>query len=374
MLLGCATGILPVRPRASCPVSHFGTDEFGESDARLEAWGTHGQDARGTVPVEFRDMKVLVADKFEKSGLDGLAALGCEVLSEPDLKDEALNARLKETMAPVLIVRSTKVTREMIDDSGLKLIIRAGAGYNTIDVVAATANGVTVSNCPGKNAQAVAELAMGLMIAIDRRIADNVAELRAGRWNKKEFSKSKGLWDSTIGLIGLGHIGHDMIHRARAFGMKVEAYSPHTRPSEAQQMGIELAPTITELARMCDVISIHCALNDATRGLCDEAFFAAMKPGAILINTSRAEVIDQAAMLKAIEEKGIRVGLDVFEGEPTEGTGSYDGPLRNNPNVYCTHHIGASTDQAQEAVASETVRIVREYMEGNPPPNAVNQV
>lgn len=317
-------------------------------------------------------MKVLVADKFEKSGLDGLAALGCEVLSEPDLKDEALEARVKESGAPILIVRSTKVTRAMIEGSGLKLIIRAGAGYNTIDVVAAKEHGVKVCNCPGKNAQAVAELALGLIIALDRRIADNVAELRAGRWNKKEFSKARGLWGCTIGLIGLGHIGHDMIHRSRAFGMKVEAFSPHTTPDEAQQMAIELAPSVEELARLSDVISIHCALNDATRGMLGESFFAAVKPGTIFVNTSRAEVVDQEALLRAIEEKGVKAGLDVFYGEPTEGTGTYDGPLRNHPNVYCTHHIGASTDQAQEAVAAETVRIVSEFLQGNPPPNAVN--
>src|SRR6187200_2339536 len=138
-------------------------------------------------------MKVLVADKFEQSGLDGLAAAGCEVLYEPDLKDDALVRRVAETHAEVLVVRGTKVPAAAIAGSSLALIVRAGAGYNTIDVAAASAAGVYVANCPGKNAIAVAELAMGLIVALDRRIADNVADLRAGRWNKKEYSQAQGL-------------------------------------------------------------------------------------------------------------------------------------------------------------------------------------
>lgn len=317
-------------------------------------------------------MKVLVADKFEKSGLDGLAALGCEVLSEPDLKDDTLTARLAESEAPVLIVRSTKVTRAMIEGSALKLIIRAGAGYNTIDVAAASDKGVKVCNCPGKNAQAVSELAMGLIVALDRRIADNVSELRAGKWNKKEYSKARGLWGSTLGLIGLGNIGLDMIQKAKAFGMNVVAFSSHATAEDAAKLGITLADNVVDLARQSDVISVHSALSDKTRGLCGAEFFEAVKPGTIFVNTSRAEVVDQAALLEAVEEKGVRAGLDVFDGEPVEGTAPYEGALKDCPGVYCTHHIGASTDQAQEAVAAETVRIVKEFKDGNTPPNAVN--
>lgn len=316
-------------------------------------------------------MKVLVADKFEKSGLEGLAGLGCDVLSEPDLKDESLEARIKESGAPVLIVRSTKVTRSMIEGSGLKVIIRAGAGYNTIDVAAATENGVTVCNCPGKNAQAVAELALGLIIALDRRIADNVNDLRQGKWNKKEYSKARGLHGSTLGLVGLGNIGRAMIAPAQAMGMSVVAFSRHTDEEVARALGIRLV-SLEELATQSDVISVHCSLSSETRGQLNEAFFAALKPGTIFVNTSRAEVVDQAALLRAVNEKGVRAGLDVFDGEPAEGQAPYEGPLKDAAGVYCTHHIGASTDQAQEAVAAETVRIVAEFKAGNPPPNAVN--
>src|SRR5579862_819155 len=317
-------------------------------------------------------MKVLVADKFEKSGLEGLKALGCEVLNEPDLKDETLAVRLAESGATVLIVRSTKVTRDMLEGSNLSLVVRAGAGYNTIDVAAASERGILVTNCPGKNSLAVAELAFGLLIACDRHIADNVIQLREGKWNKKGFSKAAGLYGRTLGLIGMGNIGQEMVNRAKAFGMHVIAHSRWMTPEVAAAMGIVHAATLGELAARSDFVSVHISLTPQTRGSIGKAFFAKMKPGAVFVNTSRAEVVDQAALEAAISEKGIMAGLDVFEGEPAGGEGTYDGSLRTNPGVYATHHIGASTDQAQEAVADETVRIVREYKLTGIAPNVVN--
>src|SRR6188474_1508510 len=139
-------------------------------------------------------MKVLIADKFEQSGRDGLQALGCEIAYQPDLKDDALVEAMRKEAPDVLVVRGTKVTEPMLDAGPLKLVVRAGAGYNTIDVAAASKRGIYVSNCPGKNAIAVAELAIGLMLALDRRIADNVIQLRAGKWNKGEFSKARGIF------------------------------------------------------------------------------------------------------------------------------------------------------------------------------------
>jgi len=317
-------------------------------------------------------MKILVADKFEKSGLDGLTGIGAEVLYEPDLKDEALASRLAESEAGILVVRSTKVTEPMIVSSKLSVIVRAGAGYNTIDVNAASQQGVLVTNCPGKNSQAVAELAFGLIIACDRHIPDNVSQLREGKWNKKKFSVSRGLYGRTLGLIGMGKISQEMIPRARAFGMNVIAFSRWMTPDIAAALGIGRASTPEDLARMSDAISVHVSLTPETRGLIGASFIEEMKPGAIFVNTSRAEVVDQAALLSGVREKGIIAGLDVFEGEPTGGEGTYDGELRSAENVYCTHHIGASTDQAQEAIAAETVRIVREYKLTGTVPNVVN--
>src|SRR5919108_1688066 len=142
-------------------------------------------------------MRVLVADKFEQSGLDGLKAAGCDVVYQPDLKDDALATAIRDTKADVLVVRGTNVTAPMLESGSLALVVRAGAGYNTIDVATASKRGIYVSNCPGKNAIAVAELAFALILALDRRVADNVAELRAGAWNKKEYSKAKGLFGRT---------------------------------------------------------------------------------------------------------------------------------------------------------------------------------
>lgn len=317
-------------------------------------------------------MKVLVADKFEKSGLEGLAKLGVEVINQPELSGDALGQRLQETEADILVVRSTKVTAAMIEAGKLAVIIRAGAGINTIDVDAASRRGVLVTNCPGKNSQAVAELAFGLIVACDRRIPDNVIDLRKGVWNKKEYSKARGLAGRTLGLLGTGKIAQEMIPKAKAFGMNVVAYSRWMTPDTAASMGIGRAANVHELALLSDVVSVHVALTSETRGLVGAEFFASMKPNSIFINTSRGEVVDQDALLKALEEKNLMAGLDVFAGEPEGGEGTYDGALRDNPRVYCTHHIGASTEQAQEAIAAEVVRIVREFKNTGTVPNVVN--
>src|ERR687886_494837 len=200
-------------------------------------------------------MRVLIADKFEQSGRDGLDAAGCEFSYQPDVKDEGLVEAIRSYAPDVLVVRSTKVTEPMLDAGALKLIVRAGAGYNTIDVAAASRRGVYVSNCPGKNSVAVAELAFALILALDRRIADNVIQLRAGQWNKKEFSKARGLYGRTLGLIGTGQIGREMIARAHAFGMPVVAWSRSLTPERAEELGVEFRDSPVEVARDADVVS-----------------------------------------------------------------------------------------------------------------------
>ncbi|MDQ2970521.1 MAG: NAD(P)-binding domain-containing protein [Acidobacteriota bacterium] len=317
-------------------------------------------------------MRVLVADKFEKSGLDGLAAAGCEVLFEPDASEDALTDRIAASSAEVLVVRSTKVTRAMLEAGRLSLVVRAGAGYNTIDVDAASERGISVANCPGKNSVAVAELAFALILALDRRVAENVADLRRGVWNKKEYGRAKGLFGRKLGLLGMGGIGREMVPRARAFGMPVAAWSRSLTPEGAAALAVERRDSPRDVARDADVVSVHVALKPETRGLIGQDFFAAMRPGAFFINTSRAEVVDQAALERAVRQKGLRAGLDVFAGEPPGGAGAVDDPIFQLPGVIGTHHIGASTDQAQEAIAAETVRIVREYSKNGRAPNVVN--
>ncbi|HEX8140543.1 MAG TPA: NAD(P)-dependent oxidoreductase [Pyrinomonadaceae bacterium] len=317
-------------------------------------------------------MHVLIADKFEQSGLDGLRVIGCEVSYEPDLKDESLVEAIGAKGPDVLVVRSTKVTAAMLEAGALKLVVRAGAGYNTIDVAAASRLGIYVSNCPGKNSIAVAELAFALLLALDRRIADNVISLREGRWNKKEFSKARGLYGRTLGLIGVGQIGQEMIPRARAFGMRVVAWSRSLTQARAEALGVERKESPQEVARDADVVSVHLALKPETRSLIGADVFNSMREGAYFINTSRGEVVDQPALLHAIRTRGIRAGLDVYADEPASATGEFTDGIAREPNLYGTHHIGASTDQAQEAIAAETVRIIQSFKETGQVPNVVN--
>jgi D-3-phosphoglycerate dehydrogenase len=317
-------------------------------------------------------MRILIADKFPDSGQADLKQAGLEVVYDPDAKDDSLTEAIKSTGADVLVVRSTKVTAEMLEAGRLSLVIRAGAGYNTIDVKTASARGIYVTNCPGKNSIAVAELAFGLLLALDRRIPDAALDLKQGRWNKKEYSKARGIFGRTLGLIGVGKIGREMITRAKAFGMPVVAWSRSLTLERAESLGIEMKQSPLEVASSADLVSVHVAMNNDTRNLIDDKFFGAMRPGSYFINTSRAEVVDQSALANAVKEKGLRVGLDVFAGEPSGGVGAVEDDIFKLDGVIGTHHIGASTDQAQQAIADETVRIIREYKETGRAPNVVN--
>jgi D-3-phosphoglycerate dehydrogenase / 2-oxoglutarate reductase len=318
-------------------------------------------------------MKILVADKFEASGLAGLRETGSEVLYEPDLKDDALGARLGETSADVLIVRSTKVTAAILEAArGLSLVVRAGAGVNTIDLKSASLRGVFVANCPGKNSIAVAELALGLILSLDRRIPENVQRLHAGQWDKKEFSKARGLFGRTIGIAGMGSIGREVARRARAFGLRPLAWSRSLTTEKAEELGVERADSVFDLAERSDIVTVHLAAAAETKGLFGREFFARMRKGAMFVNTARADLVDADALRDAIGQKEIRVALDVYPKEPSVGQGPIDDPLALDERVVGTHHIGASTDQAQEAIAAETVRIVREYLETGKVENVVN--
>jgi D-3-phosphoglycerate dehydrogenase len=321
-------------------------------------------------------MKVLVADTFERSGIDGLIAAGCEVVYQPELTGDQLAAAIRDTHADVLVVRGTPVTAAMLDAGGLSLIVRAGAGYNTIDVAAASRRGIYVSNCPGKNAIAVAELTFALILALDRRVPENVVELRAGRWNKKEFSNARGLFGRTLGLLGYGSIGQEVARRAVAFGMPVLVWSRrlaerHPAPGESG-VAIRTAASPGEVAEQADVLSVHLSLTPETRGIVNATLLQRLKAGSFVINTARSDLIDSAALEQAVRERGIRVGLDVFADEPSSTIAEFRTPLASLPNVYGTHHIGASTEQAQEAIAAETVRVIASYKNSGRVPNVVN--
>ena len=316
-------------------------------------------------------VKTLIADKFSEGHIARLNQLGCEVTYQPTAKAEEL-PRLIGT-SKILVVRGKQVTAETLQAaSQLALVLRAGAGVNTIDVKTASARGVFVSNCPGKNSIAVAELVFALLLAIDRRIPENAAALRAHKWNKKGFSKADGVFGKTLGVIGTGQIGREVISRARAFGLRVIAWSRSLTPERAEQLGVERCDNMDDVFRRSDIVTLHLALKPDTRKLVNAARLALLKPNAILINTARGEVVDQAALRTALQGGKLRVGLDVFDPEPAEAVADFNDPIFDLPNLWGTHHIGASTEQAQEAIADEAIRIIQTFVRTGVVLNCVN--
>lgn len=311
-------------------------------------------------------MRILVADKFPDSGLEHLAAQGHDVAFQPDMTGDDLSTALKDV--DVLVVRSTPVPAAAIDAANeLSLIVRAGAGTNTIDTRAAAARAIYVSNVPGRNAIAVAELTVGLILSIDRRIPDNVIDLRAQTWNKRGYSKGLGLLGRSLGIVGLGAIGLAVAARAAAFGLHLHAVDK-PRDSAVQnrmaELGFTLHTDLAGLAGSVDIISFHLPATAETTHIVNAEFLTALKPGSVLINTSRADVVDEKALLAAIDEKDLWVGMDVFADEPPSGTGQITSSLAGHPRVVGTHHIGASTAQAQAAVAAGVLEVIDAFGSG----------
>jgi D-3-phosphoglycerate dehydrogenase len=312
-------------------------------------------------------VRILFADKLPEQTLHDLGAHGHECAMEPGLTADDLAQRI--VGYDVLVVRSTKVPRPVFEAADrLVLVIRAGAGTNTIDTDSAAERGVFVSNVPGRNAAAVAELTMGLLLAVDRRIADNVADLRAGRWDKQAYAKAGGLLGSTMGIVGLGSIGFLVAERAVAFGIRVQAVAKEGRSAaavaRAEELGITMCGSLEELVASSDIVSLHVPASPGTKHLVDAAFLGRMRKGAILLNTSRGDVVDETALLEALDAGRVRAGLDVFEGEPGAGQAAWDSALARHPAVVATHHIGASTAQAQRAIAQGVTELVDAFMTG----------
>jgi D-3-phosphoglycerate dehydrogenase len=305
-------------------------------------------------------MNVCIADNLPPEAIAELESLGMVVSNQPKTTADELSDGLED--AQVIIVRSTVVTAECIKNSPkLSLIVRAGAGVNNIDMQAASDAGIYVANCPGQNSVAVAELAMGLILSLDRYIADNVSSFRDGNWNKTVYSKADGIFGKTLGIIGTGQIGQELIKRARAFGMPVVAWSRSLTPQKAEKLKVQRAESIAEVAESCDVLSIHLAQNDQTRGIISKEVLAKLKDGACVINTSRAGVIDEDALFEELSSGRLKAGLDVISDEPEFKQGEFTSRFQDLENAYVTHHIGASTQQAQLAVARDAVDIVRGY-------------
>ena len=312
-------------------------------------------------------MRILFADGLSDAAVERLRAGGDACTLQPSLTAEELPAHVAGF--DVLVVRSTRVTAEAIEaGAGLGLVVRAGAGTNTIDCERASELGVFVCNVPGRNAIAVAELTLGLMFAIDRHIADAAADVRAGQWNKKAYSKARGLHGATLGIIGMGAIGLEVASRAAACGLTVVT-EDKPRPQDVRRrmsdIGVRSLPDRASVLATSDIVSLHLPGGPETTGIVDAGFLAAMKPDSVLINTSRGEVVDEEALLAALNSTDMRAGVDVFADEPAGGAGIVDSALAQHPKVVATHHIGASTRQAQEAVAEGTAEVIEAYRTGS---------
>jgi len=317
-------------------------------------------------------MRVLVADKLHPHTIDSLRHIGLDVVVN-DCDGDALHHAIVSSDPQSLVVKSTMITQTMMEHApSLELIVRAGAGYDTIDVDVASELGIFVANCPGKNASAVAELTIGLMVALDRRIPNNVFDAQAGLWRKGMYSKASGLRGRILGLIGLGHIGQLVAEAAKSMGIDVVGWSRSLTEKKAHSLGIRYLSSPLEIASQADIISLHIPAIPDTFKLANRDFFNAMKPGALFINTSRGSIVDEGALLEAVNNKGILAGLDVFESEPEGKEGHLNTELSQHPLVYLTHHIGASTDQAQIATGKEVVRVIDIYSRTGVVPNCIN--
>jgi len=298
---------------------------------------------------------VLVTDKVSGGALDALTSDDrFEVVQINDSKDPSFAEALKT--ANGLIVRSaTKVKAPMLDGAPeLRVVGRAGVGVDNIDLVAATARGVAVLNAPAGNTVSTAELTMALILAMVRGVAEADASVRSGEWARSRF-KGAELRGRTLGLIGAGRIGGTVARRCKAFGMDVIAYDPYLTDERASEMGAERA-ALDDVIAKADIISLHVPLTDETKGLISKDSLARMKKGSYVVNVSRGGVVDEPALAEALTSGHLAgAALDVYENEPLEA----DSPLRQAPNLILTPHLGASTSEAQELVASEIAEAVR---------------
>lgn len=302
-------------------------------------------------------MKVLVADELSAEGLETLrTAPELTVEVRTGLKPGELKAILGQY--EVLAIRSrTRVTAELLETPGrLKVIARAGVGVDNVDLEAATRKGVVVMNTPSGNSIAVAELTMGLMLALHRQLVPAISATKSGKWEKKRFAHGHELFRKTVGLVGFGSIGQQVAQRCIGFGTTVIAYDPH--PVEAsRRLGVQIVP-MEQLFRTADIVSLHLPLMENTRNLVGKALLGVMRKGSYLINCARGGIVDEAALAEALRDGTLAgAAMDVFATEPVPP----DHPLLGLDNFLCTPHLGASTDEGQLACANQLAEQLVEY-------------
>src|SRR2546428_12727171 len=313
--------------------------------------------------------KVLVADSISKSGIDELSRDGAlDVAIKTGLNETEVVDQIPEFSA--LIVRSqTKVTAAILNAGAkLRVVGRAGVGVDNVDVETATRRGIVVLNAPGGNTVATAEHAFSLLLSVARKIPQADASVGGNEWDKKNFEGVE-LYNKTLGLIGMGRIGRELSRRAIAFGMRAVAYDPYLSAQRARSLQVELVDEFDDLLTSADFISLHTPLTAETRHILDEARLPKTNRGVRIINCARGGLVDEAALLKALQDAHVAgAALDVFEVEPLQ----VDSPLRSAPNLVLTPHLGASTAEAQESVGIEIAQSIREVLLEGTIRNAVN--
>ncbi|MGQ0536447.1 MAG: hydroxyacid dehydrogenase [Methanobacteriota archaeon] len=309
-------------------------------------------------------MRVLVTDPLSAAGLAVLRARH-DVVEAPLPPDELV----KEIGGyDALVVRSaTKVTRPvLLAGTRLKVVGRAGVGVDNIDVVAAKERGIVVVNAPSAPTNAVAELALGQMLALARRIVPGTVGIREGRWEKSKLEGIE-LSGKTLGLLGLGRIGSRVAELSRAFGMRALCYDPYITDEKARAAGVVRVASVESLVAESDFVSVHVALTPETRHLVGAKLLARFRPGSYLLNLSRGGVVDEAALVRALDEGRLAgAALDVFEKEPPGAA-----PIAQHPLVVATPHLGASTAEAQEAAGRIVAEDVVRVLDGTKPEFAV---
>jgi D-3-phosphoglycerate dehydrogenase len=318
-------------------------------------------DTGQATPQSTATMRVLVTDSFDAVAADTLRESGFDVIHNPMLDADTLSVAVQDLQPQVIVVRSVEVGAAALEASRqLALVICAGSDAECVDLDAASRLGVMVSHCPGRNAAAVAELAFGLMLACDRRIPDQVADLRAQRAGQGSPPDAAGLAGRTLGIVGLGQVGQEIARRGLAFGMHVVAWSKNITEDRCDALGVDFCSNLVNLAKLADVVSVSVTGNEETRGLLGDKFFNALRPGAILVNTSGGNVCDESALLNAVRNRGVRAGLDIFDSATGARTAT-EAALAAEPGVYGTFRVGACTEQARLSIDSEVVRILRAW-------------
>lgn len=309
--------------------------------------------------------KVLIADKINEKGVEVLEG-SAEIVNNPTITPEELLETIDQ-YAGIIVRSRTKMTKEVIENAkNLKIIARAGVGVDNIDVQAATDKGILVVNAPQSTSITVAEHAMGLMLSLSRKIAIADASVKAGKWEKSRFMGME-LKNKTLGVIGMGRIGSQVVKRAKAFEMDVIVYDPYITDEVAKDLGVEIT-SLDTLVENADVMTIHVPLTPETKDLISEPQLNKMKDHAIILNCARGGIINEDDLYKALKERPeLKAGLDVYENEPLE-----DSPLTTLDNVVLTPHIAASTKEAQRDAAIIVAKEVKEVINGNTPSNVLN--